>query len=42
VLAAVEAGMIVHNRSYEGNLVLLSVTGPASLVGRLRGYRLRG
>jgi GTP-binding protein HflX len=41
VLAAVEAGMVIHRRSYEGNLVHLSVTGPASLVGRLRQYRLR-
>jgi GTP-binding protein HflX len=41
VLAAVEAGMIVHSREYEGNLVHLSVTGPASLLGRLREYRLR-
>jgi len=41
-LAAIEAGMIIHSRNYEGNLVHLSVTGPASLVGRLREYRLRG
>jgi len=41
VLAAIDAGMMVRHRSYEGNLVLLSVTGPASLVGRLRNYRLR-
>jgi GTPase len=41
VLAAIEAGMLVHNRSYEGNVVHLTVTGPASLVGRLREYRLR-
>jgi len=41
VLAAIEDGMVVHNRAYEGNLVHLSVTGPASLVGRLRAYRLR-
>lgn len=41
VLAAVEAGMIIHQRTYDGDLVLLSVTGPASLVGRLRSYRLR-
>jgi GTP-binding protein HflX len=40
-LAAIEAGMIVHQRRYEGNLVLLSVTGPASLIGRMRSYRLR-
>jgi GTP-binding protein HflX len=41
VLAAIEAGMVVHRRSYEGNLVRLSVSGPASLVGRLREYRMR-
>jgi GTP-binding protein HflX len=42
VLAAVEAGMLVHSREYEGNLVRLKVTGPASLMGRLRKYRVRG
>jgi GTP-binding protein HflX len=42
VLAAIEAGMLVRNRTYEGNLVHLAVTGPASLMGRLREYRLRG
>ena len=41
VLAAVDAGMVVHERSYEGNLVRLKVSGPASLVGRLRAFRLR-
>ena len=41
VLAAVEAGMVVHSREYEGNLVRLRVSGPASLVGRLSRYRLR-
>jgi GTP-binding protein HflX len=40
-LAAIEAGMVVHKREYEGNLVRLSVSGPASLLGRLRKYRLR-
>ncbi len=40
-LAAIEAGMVVHQREYEGNLVRLVVSGPASLVGRLRKYRLR-
>jgi GTPase len=40
VLAAIEAGMIVHSREYEGNLVRLTVNGPASLLGRLRRYRL--
>jgi GTP-binding protein HflX len=42
VLAAVEAGMVVHSREYEGNLVRLKVSGPASLMGRLRKYRVRG
>ena len=41
VLAAIDAGMVVHSREYEGNLVRLSVSGPASLVGRLRKYRVR-
>jgi GTP-binding protein HflX len=41
VLAAIDAGMVVHSRTYEGNLVKLSVSGPASLLGRLRKYRLR-
>jgi GTP-binding protein HflX len=41
VLAAIEAGMVIHKREYEGNLVRLVVSGPASLVGRLRKYRLR-
>jgi GTP-binding protein HflX len=41
VLAAIDAGMVVHRREYEGNLVQLSVSGPASLVGRLRRFRLR-
>ena len=40
-LAMIDAGMLVHQRKYEGNLVRLSVSGPASLVGRLRKYRLR-
>jgi GTP-binding protein HflX len=41
VLATIEAEMIVHKREYEGNLVRLAVSGPASLLGRLRKYRLR-
>ena len=40
-LAAIEAGMIVRTRAYEGNLVRLSVSGPASLVGRIRRFRAR-
>jgi GTPase len=41
-LAAIEAGMIIHTRKYEGNLVHLSVSGPASLVGRMRRFRAGG
>lgn len=41
VLAAIEAGMIVHSRDYEGNLVRLTVSGPASLIGRMRRFRQR-
>ena len=39
-LAAIEAGTVVHSRRYEGNLVHLTVSGPASLVGRMRRFRL--
>ena len=39
ILAAIEAGMVVHTREYEGNVVRLSVSGPASLVGRMRRFR---
>jgi GTP-binding protein HflX len=41
VLAALEAGTVIHSREYDGELVRLKVSGPASLLGRLRGYRLR-
>ena len=41
VLAALEAGTVIHSRSYEGDLVRLQVSGPASLLGRLRAYRVR-
>ena len=40
-LAAIEAGMIIHSREYEGNLVRINVSGPASLVGRMRRFRSR-
>lgn len=39
VLAALEAGTVIHDREYEGNLVRLTVTGPASLLGRYREFR---
>jgi GTPase len=36
ILAAIEAGMVIHSRAFEGDSVHLSVRGPASLVGRIR------
>ena len=36
ILAAIEAGMVIHSRAFEGELVHLSVRGPASLVGRIK------
>jgi GTP-binding protein HflX len=41
VLAMIEAGTVIELRAYNGNLVNLTVSGPASLLGRLRDYRLR-
>lgn len=41
VLAAIEAGMVIHSRAYEDNQVLITASGPASLVGRLRKFRTR-
>jgi GTP-binding protein HflX len=40
-LAAIEAGMVIHSREYESNLVRLAVSGPASLLGRMRRFRAR-
>ena len=40
VLASIEAGMVIHTREYEGNLIRLAVSGPASLVGRMRRFRV--
>jgi GTP-binding protein HflX len=40
VLAMLEAGTVIESREYEANLVRLTVSGPASLLGRLRDYRL--
>jgi 50S ribosomal subunit-associated GTPase HflX len=40
-LAALEAGATIHARAYEGNLVLLTVSGPASLLGRMRRFHAR-
>jgi len=35
-LAAIEAGMVIHSRAFEGDQVHLAVRGPASLVGRVK------
>ena len=35
-LAAIEAGMVIHSRAFEGETVHLSVRGPSSLVGRIQ------
>jgi len=41
-LAALEAGAVVREKRFEGNLVYLRVRGAASLVGRYRRFRERG
>lgn len=41
VLAMLEAGTLIETREYEGNLVRLAVSGPSSLLGKLREYRVR-
>ena len=40
-LAALEAGALVREKSFEGNLVLLTARGPASLLERYRRFRER-
>ena len=35
-LAAIEAGMVIHQRSFEGDEVHLTVRGPASLIGKIK------
>ena len=41
-LAALEAGALVREKSFEGNLVLLTARGSASLLERYRRFRERG
>jgi GTPase len=38
-LAALEAGALIRDREYEGNVVRMTVAGPASLLGRYRRFR---
>jgi GTPase len=41
VLAALGAGALIRERKFEGNLVAMTVAGPASLMGRYRQYWTR-
>ena len=41
-LAALEAGALVREKSFEGNLVRLTARGPASLLERYRRFREQG
>lgn len=38
VIAVLEAGAVIRGREFEGNLVRMSVSAPASLVGRFRRF----
>jgi GTP-binding protein HflX len=38
ILAALGAGSLIRERRFEGNTVLMTVAGPASLIGRYRIY----
>jgi GTP-binding protein HflX len=39
-LAALEGGAVIRRKHFEGNRVLLSVRGPASLLNRYRRYQV--
>ena len=41
ILASLEAGAVVHEKRFEGNLVFLRVRGPVSLLNRHRRFRER-
>jgi GTP-binding protein HflX len=41
VLAALEAGALLREKRFEGNLVVLTARGPASLLGRYARFRER-
>jgi GTPase len=42
VLAALEGGAVVHGREFKDQTVRIEVSGPASLLGRYRGYWVSG
>lgn len=41
VLAALEGGSVIREKHFEGNRVLLTARGPASLLNRYRRYRVK-
>ncbi len=41
ILAALEAGAIIEEKKFEGNLAYLTARGPASLLNRYRRFRER-
>jgi GTP-binding protein HflX len=41
LLAALDAGAVVGEKSFEGNLVVLTARGPASLLERYRRFRVQ-
>ena len=42
VMAALEAGAVLSDKRFEGNLAFFKAVGPASLLGRYRRFRGRG
>jgi len=41
VIAALEAGAIVEEKRFDGDLAFVRVRGPASLLNRFRRFRTR-
>jgi GTP-binding protein HflX len=39
ILAALGAGALIRDRRFDGDNVVMTVSGPASLLGRYRDYR---
>jgi GTP-binding protein HflX len=42
ILAALEAGAVIQQKRFEGNLAYITAKGPASLLNRFRRFRERG
>jgi GTP-binding protein HflX len=41
VLAALDAGSTILNKTFDGNLVFVTARGPASLIDRYRSFRAK-